>query len=153
MRNETALEMPAFDDAIGQFLTFLTNQCLSSTVYWIFREDVTWHSHRFFIKQPLPAENYTLVKTLYERGRNRGLGILIEVFCLIESQPYCYIWLPEDERDAELALVHGLKLSVPVKLMVAQPIYSRMLWQMHKWAGKRASAEVWLERLPQRDVS
>jgi hypothetical protein len=142
--------LPAFDLAIDRFELFLTEQGQSRNTLWIFREDVTWHGGRFFIKLPLPGENRSLVAQLYERGCVRGLGALIDVFCLVNSQPYCYIWIPTNEREAELAQLAGLNLSAPSNPQVAQPVFSDALWRFHAWLGKRSGADKWLDRLPNR---
>jgi len=143
--------VPAFDHAIDSFELFLTEQGQSGNVLWIFRENITWHGGKFFVKFPLSEENRSLVAQLYKRGCERGLGVLIDMFCLVSSQPCCYIWLPQNERDAELALLAGLKLSAPSKPQVAQPVFSDALWRFHTWLGRRSGAERWLDRLPRRN--
>ena len=152
MNREIALEMPTFQLAIKQFQDFLANEGHSKSLLWICREDITWHDFKFFIKEPLPEENELVVEKLYERGCKRGLGLSLDVFCLLGSQPCCYIWLPEDERDAELAMVAGLKLNVPVEPTVAEPVKNWLLWRRHRKLGERSGAERWVERLPQRGV-
>jgi len=121
-------------------------------MHWVFREDITWYKMRFFVKLPLPAENEIMAARLYERACIKGLGVSMEVFCQIESDPYCYIWLPEDSRQAELALVSGLKLSVPTKVITAQRVFNPLLWWALKKLGKSSSAVGWLDRVPERSV-
>lgn len=143
-------EMPTFPEAIEQFREFLTKEGHPKRILWICREDIAWHDFKFYIKKPLPAANERLVEKLYEQGRERGFGVSLDVFCLLDSYPCCYIWLPEDEQEAELAMVAGLKMSVPVNPALAKPVKNWLLWQRHRRLGERAGGERWLERLPQR---
>jgi hypothetical protein len=142
--------LPAFDHAIDSFERFLAEQGHSGNVFWIFREDITWHRGKLFVKLPLPSENQSLVAQLYERGCVQRLGLLMDMFCLVASQPCCYIWLPQNEQDAHLAQLAGLKFSAHSNPPIAQPVRNRLLWLIHGWLGKRAGAEKWLFQLPKR---
>jgi hypothetical protein len=145
--------LPSFDLAIDSFELFLKEQGQTGKLLWIFREDITWHGGRLFVKLPLPGENQLLVAELYERGCVQGLGALMNVFCSINSQPCCYVWIPPNQREAELAQLAGLNLLAPSNPQVAQPVFSDALWRWHVWLGKRAGAEKWIDRLPIRGRS
>lgn len=150
MNRNTTPEMPTFQEAIQQFREFLAEEGISKEILWLCREDIAWHDFKFYIRKPLPKENEQLVEKLYEHGCERGLGILLDVFWLLDSHAYCYIWLPEDERDAELAMVASLKMSVPKKPVLAEPVKNRLIWRRHRRLGELAGGNRWLEKLPQR---
>lgn len=152
MSRDTTPEMPGFQEAIKLFREFLTKEGHSKKILWLCREDIAWHDFKFYIKEPLSDENERLVEKLYEGGCERGLGVWLDVFCLLKSYPCCYIWLPKDERDAELAMVTGLKMTVPIKPVLAKPVKNCLIWRRHRRLGERAGEERWLEQLPQRGV-
>ena len=152
MIRDAVTQMPTLQEAIKQFREFLAKEGHSKKPLWICREDITWHNFKFFIKQPLPEGNALLVEKLYELGCEAGLGVSLDVFCLLDSHPCCYIWEPENKREAELAMVAGLKLTVPLNPILAKGVKKWLFWRRHRWLGKRAGAERWLERLPQRGV-
>lgn len=154
MSVETESGVPAFPDALRQCEDFLTSQKFSPDLRWVFREDVAWRKRRIFIKEPLPAENGKLVESLYESGRQRGLGIRLEVLCLLDSRPCCYVWLPKDQIDAEYALLLMTKLiiSVPTDLQTAESVRNPLMWQMRKLVERVAGWESSVERLPRRNI-
>lgn len=154
MSVEDETEVPAFPDAIRQCQDFLTGQSLASDLLWVFREDVAWRKRRIFVKEPLPAENERLVESLYESGRRRGLGIRLEVLCLLDSRPCCYMWLPQGRTEAEYALLlmSRFVISVPTDLRAAESIRNPLTWRWHKLIGGGAGWESVAERLPRRNV-
>ena len=105
MSAEPEPEIPIFSEAIKQLKDFLAGQNLSSEFQWVFREDVVWRKQRILVKEPLPKENERIVESLYERGRQRDLGIRLETLCLLGLRPCCYVWIPKDQMDAEYALL------------------------------------------------
>jgi hypothetical protein len=145
--------IPAFNLAIDSLERFLKEQGQPQKALWIFREDITWHDGKFFIKLPLPAENQSLVTQLYAYGCSQGLGVLINMLCVVDSQPCCHIWLPKNEREAELALLAGLKFSSPSNPPIAQAIFSSALWRFHVWQGRHSDADKWLDQVPKRSWS
>jgi hypothetical protein len=90
------------------------------------------------------------VAQLYEGGCEQGLGVLIDMFCLVTSQPCCYIWVPKNEREAELALLAGLKFSAPSNPQVAEPVFNDANWRFHASLGQSSGADKWLDHLPTR---
>src|SRR5215216_1241281 len=89
----TEYEMPAFGEAVQQFGGFLVSQGLSSDLLWVFREDVCWRKQQLFVKVPVPEGNVGDVERLYNLGVARGLGVRLDVLCLLSSRPCCYVWL------------------------------------------------------------
>lgn len=133
MSAESKLQMPTFANAVEQYREFLVSQQISSQLLWVFREDVTSHKRRVFVKESLPPENEQIVARLYKIGCQRGLGVQLDVFCLLHSRPCCYILLPKDEFEAECKMIGGLKLSVPTELIQARSVTSNFLWNFKVW--------------------
>jgi hypothetical protein len=144
-------QMPAFNEAVEHFRKLLVSQQISSELLWVFREDVTSHKRRVLVKEPLPFENERIAALLYERGCQRGLGVQLDVFCLLGSRPCCYIWLPEDEYDAHY-MIGNLKLSVPTDLLPARSVNSNLMWRVHVWLDERSGWNKAGERLPRRHI-
>ena len=142
-------QAPDFARAVEDFQQFLAEQSVSSELVWIFREDVASTKGRIFIREPLPKENVAIAETLFKRGLKRGLGVSLDVLCLVGSRHCGFVWLPENEREAELHLVAGLKMSVPSRPPVASPVHSRFTWQWHKWFDEKS---YWLELVPRRNI-
>jgi len=131
MSAEPKPEIPTFSNATKQFRDFLAGQNLSPEFLWVFREDVVWRKRRILVKEPLPKENDGIVEALYERGRQRDLGIRLETLCLLGSHPCCYIWLPKDQMYAEYALLLMSKfiISVPTDLKRAESVRKPVIWR------------------------
>lgn len=72
--------LPGFDHALTSWQNFLREQGYVGNVLWIFRDDITWHDGRFFLRLPLPEMNQSLVSQIYERGCENGLGVTLSFF-------------------------------------------------------------------------
>jgi len=142
--------MPVFGEAVRQFGGFLAGQGRSSDLLWVFREDVCWRNQQLLVKIPAPEENARHVESLYNLGVNRGLGVRLDVLCLLGSHPCCYVWLPSDEEDASYAMLSGLKLSVPTEPMVAQAVESALLWRVYKRLERGEAFKGIVEQVPLR---
>lgn len=143
--------LPGFDQALTSWQNFLREEGYVGNVFWIFRDDITLHDGRFFLRLPLPEINQSLVTQIYEQGCEKGLGVTLSFFCSIADDCYCYIWTPKDAREAELALLAGLKFSIPSQPPTAQAIFDEREWRQHNQLGQRQSADTWwLNQLPNR---
>ena len=147
-------QVPTFGDAAKQLRDFLVGQSISSELLWVFREDVVWRKRRILVREPLPAGNVKLAESLYGEGRRRDLGIRLEVLCLLDSRPCCYVWLPQDQTDAEYALLLMSKfiISVPTDLRNAESVRNPLAWRWHKLFEGGAGWESIVERLPRRNI-
>ena len=146
----TEHKMPVFGEAVEQFGGFLASQGLSPDLLWVFREDVCWRKQRLFVKVPVSEENAGNVERLYNLGVNHGLGVRLDVLCLLGSRPCCYVWLPSDEEDASYAMLSGLKLSAPTEPVIAQAVRSGLLWRAYKWLEGGEAFKGIVEQVPQR---
>jgi hypothetical protein len=145
----TEFSTRTFAAASKDFQTFLAKESASSELVWIFREDVVSRKGRLLVKEPIPRGNTDIVEALFQSGWKRGHGVALDVLCLLGSRHCGYIWLPENDRDAELHMVAGLKMSVPTKLQVASSVRSWFKWQLYKWLDEKS---YWVENLPRRKI-
>ena len=154
MSERIGSEVPPFSEAVKQLQQFLVGQQLSPELWWVFREDVTANKQRILIKEPLPTENQRIAEALYERGCQRGLGIRLEILCLFESRPCCYVWLPKDELEAEnsLMLMSRFIISIPTALPLARGVKNGLLWRICRWIDKQSGWNGMAERVPHRNI-
>ena len=147
-------ELPTFGEATEQLRAFLSSQQLSSEPIWVFREDVTSYKQRILIKEPVPPGNEVLVEMFYERGRQRGYGIRLEVLCVLGRQPCCYIWLPKDRIEAEYALMlfSPLIISAPTELPEAGRVTSKLKWRAYRWHDEKSGRHLLVDRVPRRNI-
>jgi hypothetical protein len=139
-----------FDAATQSYKQFLAEQSLSTDILWIFREDVTVKKRQICICWPLPSENPGLAEQLYEQGRDKGSGLRLDTFCLVDNRPCCYVWVPRDEVDADHAMLSELKMSVPTEPIHAKRIRSKVLWQVITWLNSRSKVWGFEEEIPKR---
>jgi hypothetical protein len=147
MNLEPKWEMPIFSDAVKSFQEFLVSQRVYPELLWVFHEDVISSKQRILVKEPLPPENEELVESLYMRGCHRGLGVQFDVCCILGSRPCCYIWLPEDEYEAHY-MIGNLKLTVPVDLLYARSVKSKLMWSIYRWLSEKSDWNKAVERIP-----
>lgn len=144
-------DIPLFEDAARQFREFLEREGFVGDLLWIFREDVAVDREgRVSVRLPLPSENPDRARAEYERGRQGGIGVHLSVFCSLESKPCCFVWVPQTERDAESAMVSGLKLSAPKSPRTARAFKESLANRVLTWLGSDPQGDPWLEELPRR---
>jgi hypothetical protein len=113
---------PPFASAVDTFRQFLRSQVNSDVIRWIWREDVltrrapgsqsSWT--RPIYVEPAAASNESLVEQYYHIGVQRGFGVALCVLCIAAGQACCYIYIPDDEKDAEYRLMTGsVKFQIP----------------------------------------
>ena len=142
----------SFADACRTFQSFLSQESVSSDLVWVFREDVVSYKHRILVKEPLPPGNVEMAESLFHRGWERGFGVSLDVFCLLGSRHCCYVWLPEDAREAELHMLAGLKMSVPTNLPVATSVRSWLRWRFNMWFDEASFWRLIPQQLPRRNI-
>jgi hypothetical protein len=117
-----------FQEAVESFKKFLSDQGSSNDLVWISREDVQVNGRRILIRWPLAPNNSTLAEQTYERGRDKSLGLKLEVFCWSGKHPCCYVLVPRDEYDSESLMLTELGFSIPVEQNKAIRIRTRVAW-------------------------
>lgn len=142
--------VPDFDTAVERFKGFLVQQCLGTDILWIFREDAAAVKRGISVKVPLLAENESLARRYYSYGQERGLGLCIQMLCVLESRPCCFIWVPTDQTDAGCAMISGLKMSIPVERINARAVRSSCIWKIRRHLAKRSNMQWILDQLPAR---
>ena len=96
MNNHVVKTNLDFSQAVSDFKKFLNDEKISPDIMWIFREDITWYRGSFFIFWPLPKDNVRMAEKAYELGRQKGLGLKLEVCCWVTETPCCFVLVPED---------------------------------------------------------
>lgn len=147
--------IPTFEEARRQYQEFLfKNNGLTKEILWIFREDVTCIGDQYYVKQPLRADNTTLAEKLLEIARVKDLGLRIQVLCLLNSHPCCYIWVPADaeEADEHWTLHSKFVMAIREDLRESRAVKSEIKWKLLRAFEKpgRATDKGALDSLPLR---
>jgi len=110
------------------FSKFLSGQKYPETICWLMPGDVIVNAGRYWVRKR-EAEATSHAALRYEQGIRRNLGILLEAICASESETFAWVFIPEDDQDAQHHLMgHGLKLSCPVEKHHASAISNRFKW-------------------------
>jgi hypothetical protein len=151
---ETAPE--EFNFAVTEFLGFLRRENVANKVEWVFSEDLQIVEGRFYVRVPIAAENLARATATYRAGLKRGLGIELSVICWISDCAYSNVYVPDNDREAELHLMPTglptrLKLTYPIQggldgpsvrdeRREAVPVKSRVRWSLLKRKGAKNEA-------------
>ena len=143
---------PKFDQAEKKYAEFLASNGLPERIAWIFREDAATRCRGIpWIRLPIREENRALAKALYEHGRTANRGIKLDLFCVLADFCSCaYVWIPSDERSAELELVRDLSMSVPQAPRVARGWTDSRAGRLLYALGGRKRPDPWLDKVPLR---
>ncbi len=144
-------DVPPFATAVDQLQKFIGNHGVLHRPVWVFREDVASVKWRIWVRSPLPLQNSARSEALYEVARTRGLGVALEVLCLLEFEPCCFVWWPRDAEEASYAMLSGLKLSIPHPLLAADPVGNAVVWWYRRWREGRCSFPSYVARVPNRE--
>ena len=143
--------VPPFATAVSQLQNFFGNQGVLRPPVWVFREDVASVKWRIWVRTPLPEQNPSRAEIDYEAARSRGLGVALQVLCLSDLEPCCFVWWPQDEVDASYAMISGLKLSIPHPLLAANSVGNSIMWRFCRWQEQRCNFPSYVARVPKRD--
>jgi hypothetical protein len=146
----TLPDVPPFARAVEQLQEFLGNQGVLRPPVWVFREDVVSVKWRIWVRTPLPSQNTARAEALYEQARTRGLGVVLEVLCLLDLEPYCFVWWPRDAEEASYRMVAGLKLKIPIPLLAAESVSNAFEWWYRKWRESRCCFPSYVESVTTR---
>lgn len=103
------------------------------------------------MRWPLPKDNWQLAERAYEIGREKGLGLKLEVSCWLDQTPCCYVLIPDDEAAAESLMMTELRFSYPTDpRLKAIKVRFRCLWKLLVKRTPTQAAEDWLGILPSR---
>lgn len=130
----------SFQQATEALQRFLAEQQRPATLQWFFRDDLLFYKHNVFFRWPLPQDNQHSAETLFQLGREKGLGLALDVFCFDKHRAYCYVRVPEDEIDAEYMMMTDLKLSFATFPLQVWKIRTSGLWYILRcWINKRTN--------------
>jgi hypothetical protein len=134
--NDTAV--PDFDTARLRLEEVLSKNGIEGEVLWIFREDVSVRrGGKPWIRWPIPSTNRREAEELYEIGRRRGNGIELDVYCLLEGNPCCFVFIPKDKIEAEQRMIYGFKIFLPASLRDARRLGKNMPSRLaHFFSGR-----------------
>jgi len=144
-------DIPPFDQAVARYQDFLASLRLPGEIQWIFREDISvkyWG--RTWVRVPIPAINLVCARQLYDVGRQRDIGVLLNLFCILNQTACCYVWIPNNEEEANRMLLRGLKLSVPNSPRIAKQLRRRTLVTVTHFLHGRTQVDPQLEDVPLR---
>jgi len=144
------MELISFQEAQSHFKKWLATDGPSSDLLWLFREDVIFLYDRVFIRMPIPAENETRMARCFELGQERGFGLNLHGFCLLDSQLCCYVALPKDDLESQYMLMgpDAVKYSWRNEIPLAEAIRNPMLWKIRSWQSNRARFSHFDSHLP-----
>ena len=138
--------LPAFDEAVIQFQSFLGNEGYSRQIVWITPCDILLTGKPMvYLRVSEPGQNLSVVQREYELGTAANLGVKLSSFCDFGKFSYCFVWHPRDKDEAQRALMPadgGLKLSVTngSSRPIARRVSNRILWWLLKFKYRRENA-------------
>ena len=148
----TTPDVPPFATAVSQLQEFLGNPETLSPPVWVFREDVASVKWRIWVRTPLPERNPSRAEVAYEAARSRGLGVALQVLCLLDFEPCCYVCWPRDEMESQYMMLTGqLRLSIPWPLLAGNSVENSISWWYRKWQERRCKFPSYVDRIPKRD--
>jgi hypothetical protein len=129
------IDLPAWHEAVGRMETFLRSQGHSTTLHWVFRDDLWARSqHRLFVRWPLPPTNVALGQAVFEAGRKKGL---IELTALAQfgDSVVATVWYPKFPDEEVQGWDQNLRLSIrnPLVKATAVPRLAWMALQRTPW--------------------
>jgi hypothetical protein len=139
-----------FESAVAKYKGFLAEQGFGTDLLWIFRENAIFYKKRICVRWPLPVVNERLAKQLYELGRDKGFGVWLQILCVIDKRPCCFVWFPKDEEEAGYTMMADLKLSVPTQPFESHAIKSAVTWTALHRIGSRFSEQWFVNELPRK---
>ena len=133
-------ETPEFDAAVRRLQRFLTDNGWPSTISWRRTEDVVRLPDGDVVVRRRPsfaAEEFA--RTYYEDGRQRGLGVALEVPCEVEGAACTTIYWTTDTTEAEYRLMpdHGLKMVIATPHLRARAVGALRWWLAARRANVR----------------
>jgi hypothetical protein len=140
----------SFDQAVISLQNFLVEEMRPSKIRWGFREDLLSYKRQVFLRWPLPQENEFLAAKQYEIGREKSLGLSLEVLCFDEDHAFCHVLVPNDSYSSEALMMTELKLTYNTKPLRVVKIRSWWLWLVVTRFLARPSNFGWTDLIPLR---
>jgi hypothetical protein len=99
-RSFCSLPETSFEEAEQAFREFLIDNDRSPDIQWIFAEDVIITPSSILVRTPLSPDQRETAGKLYNKGKERDLGMAIHGFADLDNSTLAYIVVPIDDRDA-----------------------------------------------------
>jgi hypothetical protein len=141
---------PDFVSAVSDFRNLLMHMNHPSKMRWTFFEDYAWVRQSLYVHHLSLDSNLDVTECIYLRHPMRDLGVELSLVAASKEVSYCTLWIPESEREAELRLLSGLKLSVPTRLLVAHLVEDASVWPELKAAESCAGIPSPVDELQRR---
>jgi hypothetical protein len=149
---------PLFASAVETLRQFLRAQANTNSIRWIWREDVFTRrapgSCRSWVR-PIyvnitAKSDERLVGGYYQHGVDKGLGVALCVLCIVAGHACCYIYIPENQTDAEYRMMSGLlKCQIPSPPPIAA-IARNPLWRFFYRFLIGVPNNAWINDVPSR---
>lgn len=135
--------IPDFDTAAEQLRHFITETGHSPGEFlWVSSNDVIALGRRLLVRVPLSDENECSTREAYERGRDVGLGVCLDILCQLQGGYCCKVWFVQNEEESAYRNCSGLKLSIPCDLVEGEPIGAVTVWSTSKWMAKNPGGDL-----------
>lgn len=121
------MDIPNFDTAVESFRSFLARNGHPTKIAWVFRDDLVASRDEGRIRSPLPAENQTLARKVFEEGRAKGLIAIIAVGT-IDQLTVSTVRFPRTADDEVQGWNQGMKLSIVQPLPSLRRVAGRFSW-------------------------
>ena len=123
------MDIPTFEEAIGQMQSFLLREGHNDTVRWIFCDDAIQHSQEVItVRLGIPTINEALARKVYEEGREKGI-ISITALGTSDECTMVAVWYPKHKGEEVQGWNRGLKLSIRKPIAKVKRI-SSFLWPL-----------------------
>jgi hypothetical protein len=109
---------------------FLAANSQPAEILWSFFEDYIWDGRILYFSQQERSRNLCLTKAIYDDNVNYPFGVDLRLVTVCDATSLCSIVAPRSEREAELAMISGTKLSIPTRLPIAHLVADPSEWSL-----------------------
>ena len=145
-----------FKEATEAFGDFLVSQGCSRAIAWVFREGITQHRRRWLLDVNATESGVlaTDAEALYEEGRRRGLGVRFNAIGEAGGVTYAYVWVPEDEGEADaMMMTGGLRCSVSTGGVIVTLTQRRWWFEAVRFVDELRGGGTFVKDVPRRPRS
>lgn len=123
-----------------KFRIFLATQNYPTAICWLMPGDVVADRNRHLWVRKRGTEGTRYATLQYSLGLERNCGVKLEAVCATEAETFAFVFVPEDDLDAERYLMgRGLKLTCPVERFATSSVTNPLKWRALWWWNIRRS--------------
>src|SRR2546421_6557142 len=108
--------LPEFEIAEDMLGKMLVKHGHPRHIIWTFMNDYAWIDGLLLVNLEFSSENLIATQNLYRSAGRLGVGVELSLVAVVAKMSLCSIWTSTSKREAELRMVMGLKLKVPLRL-------------------------------------